>query len=86
MAAIGFGADQIRTLVFMATYSSHKVIMGKAALSRFSTGFDRTLFILAGRDAIHKSLDEVKIGWIRSQTTEVAALERMKKSHKLIMD
>ena len=30
-AALGFGADQIRTLVSMATDSSHRVIMGKRA-------------------------------------------------------
>ena len=34
-AAIGFDADQIRTLVSMATDSSHRVIMGKRASSRF---------------------------------------------------
>ena len=34
-AALGFDADQIRTLVSMATYSSHRVIMGKRASSRF---------------------------------------------------
>ena len=28
-AALGFGPDQIRTLVSMATESSHRVIMGK---------------------------------------------------------
>ena len=28
-AALGFGADQIGTLVSMATDSSHRVIMGK---------------------------------------------------------
>ena len=28
-AALGFGADRIRTLVSMATDSSHRVIMGK---------------------------------------------------------
>ena len=33
--ALGFGADQIRTLVSMATDSSHRVIMGKRASSRF---------------------------------------------------
>ena len=33
--ALGFGADQIRTLVSMATDSSYKVIMGKRASSRF---------------------------------------------------
>ena len=29
MAALGFGLDWIRTLVSMATYSSHRVIKGK---------------------------------------------------------
>ena len=34
-AAWGFGADPFRTLVSMATDSSHIVIMGKTASSRF---------------------------------------------------
>ena len=34
-AALGFGAGQIRTLVSMAMDSSHRVIMGKRASSRF---------------------------------------------------
>ena len=34
-AALGFGADQLRTLVSMATDSPHRVIMGKTASSRF---------------------------------------------------
>ena len=38
-AAVGFDADQIRTLVSMATDSSHKVIMGKRASSRFLNCF-----------------------------------------------
>ena len=29
LAALGFGPNQIRTLVSMATYSSHRVIMGE---------------------------------------------------------
>ena len=33
--AWGFGADQFRTLVSMATDSSHRVIMGKTASSSF---------------------------------------------------
>ena len=60
-AALGFDADQIRTLVSMATDSSHRVIMGKRALSRFLDCFDRILFILAGNDDIHKSLHEFEI-------------------------
>ena len=34
-ASVGFDPDRIRTLVSMATDSSHRVIMGKTALSRF---------------------------------------------------
>ena len=59
--ATGFGADQIRTLVSMATYSSHMVKMGKTASLHFLDFFDRILFILAGNDDIHKSLDEFEI-------------------------
>ena len=33
--SVGFGPDQIRTLVSMATDSSHRVIMGKTASSCF---------------------------------------------------
>ena len=65
---LDFGPDQIRTLVFMATDSSHKVIMGGKLCPRvFSTVFDRILFILAGNDDIHKSLDEFEI-WPDSKT------------------
>ena len=34
-ASVGFDPDRIRTLVFMATDSSHRVIMGKTTSSRF---------------------------------------------------
>ena len=34
-ASVGFDPDRIRTLVSMATDSSHRVIMGKTASSRF---------------------------------------------------
>ena len=63
-AAQGFGADQFRTLVSMATVSSHRVIMGKTASSRFLECFDRILFIPAGND---ESLDEFEI-WPDSTT------------------
>ena len=60
-AALGFDADQIRSLVSMATDSSQRVIMGKGRHHVFSTVFDRILFILAGNDDIHKSLHEFEI-------------------------
>ena len=66
-AAWGFVADQFRTLVSMATDSSHRVIMGKTASSRFPICFDWILFILAGNDDMHESLDEFEI-WPDSTT------------------
>ena len=49
---MGFGADQFRTLVHMATDISHRVIMGKTPSSRF---------ILADNDDMLKSLSEFEI-------------------------
>ena len=60
-ASVGFDPDRIRTLVSMATDSSHRVIMGKTTSSLFSNAFDRILFILAGNDDMHESLDEFEI-------------------------
>ena len=45
--ASGFGADWIKTLVSMATDSSHRTIMGKTVCSCFLVCFDPILFILA---------------------------------------
>ena len=66
-ASVGFDPDQIRTLVSMATDSSHRVIMGKRRHHVFSNVFDRILFILAGNDDMHESLDEFEI-WLDSTT------------------
>ena len=77
-AALGFGSDRIRTLVTMATDSSHRAIKGKIVSPRFSAVFDLIIFILAGNADIHMSLDE--FGQIRPRTTKVAALECQKKS------
>ena len=67
-AAWGFGADQFRTLVSMATDSSHRVIIGKTRRHQvFSNVFDRVLFIRAGNHDMHESLDEFEI-WPDSTT------------------
>ena len=67
-ASIGFDPDRIRTLVSMATDSSHRVIMEKKRRHHvFSNAFDRILFILAGNDDMHESLDEFEI-WPYSTT------------------
>ena len=57
-AAIGFGPGQMKTLVSMATDSSHRVIMEKTF---FSCVFRPILFILADDDDMHGSLEEFKI-------------------------
>ena len=44
-----------------------------------SSVFNRIHFILAGHNDIHKSLNVFKFGEIRPWTTELAALERLKK-------
>ena len=43
-ASVGFDPDRIRTLVSMATDSSHRVIMGKMASSRFLECFSSDPF------------------------------------------
>ena len=54
--------------------------MGKTMSPIFSAVLDRILFMLAGNDNIHESLDEFEFGQILSGTTELAALEHLKKS------
>ena len=50
LAALGFGQDRIRTLVSMATDSSHRVMMGKPCDHSSSFSFDRSFFILSGNE------------------------------------
>ena len=50
-----------RSLVSMATYSSHKVIMGGNGVATFSQLFLIPFFILADKDDIRKSLDKFEI-------------------------
>ena len=57
-ASVGFDLDRLRTLVSMATDSSHRVIMEKRRHHVFSNAFDRILFKLAENDDMHESLDE----------------------------
>ena len=67
--ASGFGAYWMKTLVSMATDSSHMTIIGKTVFfsCNFSC-FDPILFILACNANEHKSLNELEF-WT-SQTTE----------------
>ena len=49
------------SMVSMVTDRSHRVIMGKQSHHVLSNVFDRILFILAGNDNMHESLDEFEI-------------------------
>ena len=60
-AVLGFGPDWIKTLVSLATDSSHRVIMEKRCCHFFSAVFHPILFILAGNDDMHGSLDKFEI-------------------------
>ena len=66
-AALGFGPDRIRTLVSMATESSHRVIMEKTVSPLFLGCFSSDPFILAGNDDMHESSDEFEFrpDWTR---------------------
>ena len=60
-AALGFGADQIRTLVSMATDSSHTVIMGhlkNRCHHIISVDIDPIFFKLAGNKDMHNIMNE----------------------------
>ena len=58
LAALGFGPDRIRNLVSMVTEISHRVIMVKTVSRLFLSCFHPILFILAGNEDMHESLDE----------------------------
>ena len=62
LPAFGFGPDQIRPLVSMATDSPHRVIMGKPCDPSSSFIFDWFFFILAGNEDNHKISDGFEIG------------------------
>ena len=59
-AALDFGPDRIRTPVFMARESSHRVIMEKTVSPLFLSCYYPILFILAGTDDMHESSDELE--------------------------
>ena len=54
-------------------------------LPLFLCCFYPILFILAGDDDMHESSEEFEICQIRLLTAELAALERLKKPHRLII-
>ena len=72
--ALGFVLDQIRTLVSMASDSSHKVIVRKMAPSSFIRS---SSFLQVRRTTINERMSS-KFGQIGSWTAELAAFERLK--------
>ena len=69
-AALGFGAVQIRTLVSMATDSSHRVIMGEKGVITFSRLFLIGSFLYLQVTMTYiKACMSLKFGRIRPRTT-----------------
>ena len=83
MIALGFGQGRIRTLVSMATDSSHRVIMGKMenVVSTLAPSFliGSSSYLQVTRTSI-TSRTSLKFGQIGPRTGELAALERLEKS------
>ena len=79
-ASVGFDLDWIRTLVSMATDSSHRVIMGKNGVITFSRMLLTGSFsYLQVRITCMRAWMSSKFCRIRPRTTELAALERKNK-------
>ena len=76
--ALGFGPGRIRTLVSMATDSSHRVIIGKTAV--FSAVLIEFFSYLQVTMTYIRAWMSSKFGQIQLQTKELAALECQKKS------
>ena len=76
LAALAFGLDRVRTLVSMATESSHRVIMVKTV----SPLFIRSFSYLQVTKTCMRARTSSNFSLIGPPTEELAALERLKKS------
>ena len=86
LAALGFGLDWIRTLVSMATDSSHRGLMGKNLTTQApSFLIVSSLFLQVTRTTIKPRMGS-KFGKIRPGTAELTALERLENFHSFIME
>ena len=80
-AVVGFGPDRIRTLVSMATESSHRVIMEKTVSPLFLDCFSSDPFsYLQAMMTCMRAWTSSNFGLIGLPTAELAALEHLKKS------
>ena len=78
LSVLGFGPDRIRTLVSMATESSHRVIMRKTLTTLASSILiGSSLFLQVTKTTI-KSRMGSKFGKIGPGTEELAAPEHLK--------
>ena len=86
MNALGFGPGRIGTLVSMATDSSHRAIMGENVVSTLAPSFliRSSSYLQVTRTSI-TSRTSSKFGQIGPRTAELAVLERLEKSHRLII-
>ena len=73
---------QIQLLVAMVT---DRVMMEKKVSPLFLDCFYPFFLILAGNDDMHESSDKSNFGQIGPPTAELAALERLKNPHRLII-
>ena len=82
LAALGFGPDRIRTLVSVATESSHRVIMVKTVspVSFSLLFFIRSFSYLQVTKTCMRAPTSSNFGLIGPPTAELAALESLKKS------
>ena len=84
-AALGFGPDGIKTLFSMVTYSSHRVIMEKMVLLLFQAVFIQSFLYLQEMMTCMGAQTSSKFWQIRPPPADLAGLERLKKTHRLIM-
>ena len=83
LTAIGFGPDRIRTLVSMATESSHRVIMIENGVSTFSRlFFIRSFSYLQIMMTCMRARTSMNFGLFGPLTAELAALEGLEKTPK----
>ena len=81
LAALGFGPDRIRTLVSMATESSHRVIMVKTVSPLFlGIFFIRSFSYLQVMMTCIRARTSSNFGLLGPLAVELAALERLKKN------
>ena len=81
LPVLGFEADKIRTLVSMATDSSHRLILGKSLSNTLAASIliETSSFLQVMRTTI-KSQMSSKFSQSHPWSVELAALEHLKKS------